>query len=68
MSLGVRTLDVFLVQAFGLVTFGSLGSMQGSRGVWGSWAQSWPVKGCVGSGLSVAKGSCSSGKISTTTY
>lgn len=33
MSLGSRSLDVFLVQAFGLVTFGSLGTVQGSREV-----------------------------------
>lgn len=31
MSLGSRSLDVSLVQAFGLVTFGSLGTVRGSR-------------------------------------
>lgn len=70
--MGSRILDVFLVQAFGLVTFGSLGSVQGSRegveltsrGGLGRGLQ-YPresVKGCVGPRLRVAEGSYSSGK------
>lgn len=77
MSLGSRILDVFLVQAFGLVTFGSLGNVQGSRegmeltgrGGLGRGLQ-YPresVKGCVGPRLRVAEGSYSSGKICTST-
>lgn len=46
MSLGSRILDVFLVQAFDLVTFGSLGTVQGSReGMELTWAEACSIPG-----------------------
>lgn len=84
MFLGSRVLDIFSVPAFGLVPFGSLGSRQGSREGVGlvDTVVAWPeacsvleslmplraVTGLIGPWLSVAKGSCSSGKIITATY
>lgn len=84
MFLGSRIPDIFSVPAFGLVPFGARAAGREAERVWGSWMPRWPgqrpavswgacfplgaVRGQVGPRLSVAKGSCSSGKIITTTY
>lgn len=53
MFLGSRILNIFLVQAFGLVTCGSLGSVQGSREDMGlmdtevAWAEACSVPGSL---------------------
>lgn len=82
MFLGSRILDIFSVPAFGLVPFGSLRNGQGSRESMDlmdakvAWPEAcsvpgslMPLEGCkgrIGPWLSVAKGSCSLGKITTT--
>lgn len=84
MFLGNRILYIFSVPAFGPVPFESLGNGQESREGMGlmNTEVAWPeacnvpgslmplgaVKGRIGPWLSVAKGSCSSGKITTTYY